>query len=306
MPATTTTPSEKPASVKLTAFASFRVPSNKPDADLDIVYGASRGKILGQGPEARRILEMGNVPIGAGFKAPEGGLLMLYGFRDNIEELRQRRVVARESKAEFHYAEVEVQVDTIVVGLVDKAALKGLKFVNVRRMTAGLQSHVLAEFSKYVQEEGGSEDEEMSKVQQIAQRPDLWGRLLENDANFKSIDVVVIPLADDSNAPNRVRQLAFVRHGANVIGVDQNTEINQFVLPEWFKAPRKAGHAASPKTSAPTAVAPGRAKAPVVSAGGKLAAGTISKAAVKKAPSNGVKSASKKPVKAKAGATATA
>ena len=249
----------EPSSVKLTAFASFTVP--KTGVDLKVAYGASRGVIAGEGEESRRYLEMGNVPFGRrGVKAPEGGLLMLYGFRDNIDELKDRRAAAREAKAEFHYGEVEAEVGVngIVVGIIDRKALNGLRFANVKRMSADLQSDILSAFSSYVKEEGGREKEDMSKIRQIAQRPDLFCRLLDEDPDMKSMEVLVIPVADDPQYPARIRQVAYVRQGAHILNIDQNTEQNKFVLPQWMLVPRKTALKQATKSvaSQPEASAP--------------------------------------------------
>lgn len=225
------------SSIVLTAIASFTEPKNG-GFDLDVHYGASRGVIADDG---RRYLEMSNVPFGRqGLKAPEGGLLLLYGFRDKLDEMRKRRADARKIGAEFHYCDVEVDVGIAVpAGQVDRSLLNGRCFANLNRMSADLQKDILAAFSSYVNEEGGDAAKEMSKIRQIAQRPDLFCRLMDEDPDMKSLKVLVIPVAEDPEFPARVRQLAYVRQGANLLKFDQNEELNVLVLPKWFSTPRK-------------------------------------------------------------------
>lgn len=83
----------------------------------------------------------------------------------------------------------------------------------------------------------------MSRIRQIAERPDLFDRFLAEDKDFKHIFVIVIPVADDPNDPTKIRQYAYVRPQARVVGVRQGTLEASLVLPAWMtdeSAARKA------------------------------------------------------------------
>lgn len=119
---------------------------------------------------------------------------------------------------------------------------------------------------------------------------------------MKRIDVIVIPVADDPKLPNRVRQLAFVRQGARIVGIEQNPEINEFVVPGWMSSARKPGH--SPASAAPVAA---KKAAPAKAAASPAKKLTPVKAVAKKAPASkaaAAKSAAAKPPAKKAVARA--
>lgn len=216
------------STITLTAISAFSV--KKPAGELQIAFGASTGFI--DAPTGRRVLVMGNVPLASGFRAPSGGLLLLYGFRDAMDEVKLRRAEAAKDGLEFHYADVSVEVGHIQTGVVDADQVRDLRFVNVRRMTALLQEMILDRFSEYVGYEMGNEvGAGMTKVHQIATRPDLFARLLDEFEPLKNIEVLVIPVADNPDVPGRVRQMAYVRNGAQVVRLEQNSEVNEFVLP---------------------------------------------------------------------------
>lgn len=44
----------------------------------------------------------------------------------------------------------------------------------------------------------------------------LWGPLFEDDKDFKHLQVLVVPVADDPEVPGKMRQVACVRSGATV------------------------------------------------------------------------------------------
>lgn len=214
--------------IKLTAFAAFTVNPNSKKAS--IAFGATGIQL---GPDGRRIITMGSVPLHTRkMEVPDDGLTLLYGMRDAIDELKLRRDAAVAAGKEFHYADVDVEVGSVEAGLVNEKNVVGLKFANVRRMTVKLQTIILDAFGGYVEEAGGRLPGEMSTIKQIATRPDLFGKLLAEHPLFKTIDVLAFPVSDNAGQSAPFRQLAYVRPGANILCIEQNTEINEFVLPE--------------------------------------------------------------------------
>lgn len=216
---------------RLTAIAAYHASPRK----IDIDYGAANIEFDG----ARKILTLDHAPLNGGLRPPEGGLLLLYGLRDCMEEMRVRRTRARTRGDEFHFAELSVEVGEIPTSKIEREDLKTIRFANVLRMSAALQSMILTTFAKYIEGEGGdpeSLDGSMSAVNQIATRPDLFGRLMEKHPEFKHLDVLVIPVSDDPKRPTFVRQMAIVRSGAQISEMAQNVESSEFVLPDWFKS----------------------------------------------------------------------
>ncbi len=158
---------------------------------------------------------------------PESGEFFL---GNTLDELKKRRAEARQAGSDFHIAELSVEVGDIAAPLVNERTIKDLKFVNVKRMTASLQSIILSEFSKYASQRGETED--LAKIQQIARRPDLFEPLLDESPLFKHLDLIIIPVADDPRRPSFIRQVGYIRNSAKITHIEQNTERNEFVLPD--------------------------------------------------------------------------
>lgn len=211
--------------VKLTALSIFDV-----DEKTMLPSIKSGASLVTLREDGRRLITMGNVPLDWRMDPPGGGLLLLYGFRDTLDELKKRRAEARQAGSDFHIAELSVEVGDIAAPLVNERTIKDLKFVNVKRMTAGLQSIILSEFSKYASQCGETED--LAKIQQIARRPNLFEPLLDESPLFKHLDLIIIPVADDPRRPSFIRQVGYIRNSAKITHIEQNTERNEFVLPE--------------------------------------------------------------------------
>ncbi len=211
--------------VKLTAMSIF---SFDEESKLPSIH--SGASLINVREDGHRLITMDSVPLNWRLDPPGGGLLLLYGFRDTLDELKIRRAEARHAGADFHIAELSIEVGEIAAPLVNERTIKDLKFVNVKRMTAGLQSIILKEFSKYAAERG--EAEELAKIQQIARRPDLFEPLLDESPLFNHLDLIIIPVADDPSRPNFIRQVGYLRNGAKITHIEQNTERNEFVLPD--------------------------------------------------------------------------
>jgi hypothetical protein len=235
-----------PSKLELTTFCLFRSQG----------WGQSRTAEAGSGAVAARISDSGKIQLLAGSvpfnsavfaeraPAPGSGLLMLYGIRDTLDELQRWRAIARERGMSFAQAKITVEVGYIEVGLTDRTTLRKFstvaeprlwpsRFLNVRRMTAGLQSEVLHRFSKYVEEAKESVDINMARVSQIATRPDLFERLFKDDIDFQAnLDILVIPVADSPDG--RIRQLAFVRPGAKIVSIEQGSDEAEIILPAWM------------------------------------------------------------------------
>jgi hypothetical protein len=226
------------STVTLTTFAIYKTTRA---GGVEHLFGAVDSRRAADGAVE---LLASSVPLNAAsFKdlAPQvgEGLLMLYG-RDSLEELHRWRAKARAIGAEFSYAEVDVEVGDIQVGLTDRAMLKNAqpktRFLNVRRMRAGLRLQIADAFSRYA--EGEDNTGSGTRVSQIAMRPDRFGRLFQDDADFGALDVLVIPVADDPDELGKMRSLAYVRPGARVVDIRHAGA--RIVLPTWMTSPSAA------------------------------------------------------------------
>tara|TARA_B100001105_G_scaffold64845_1_gene50752 strand:+ start:1096 stop:1905 length:810 start_codon:yes stop_codon:yes gene_type:complete len=228
-----------PAKVALTSFVVYRVNgrAGDPAATVDVLAGGEAARFT---PEGKLQLLASSAPFHSdAFKGrapkPGHGLLALYGHRDALEELQYWRARAREMKAEFAYCNFDVQVDRIIEVLVDRKRLRDnheAKFLNLRRTMSGLQSEIFERFAGYVASEGGT-NTAMTAVSHIATRPDLFDRFFEDDKDFKHLSVFVIPVADDSDVPGKMRQMAYVRPGAKVLNIVQGSDQVDVLLPAW-------------------------------------------------------------------------
>ena len=230
------------SSVRVTAFSIFKR-RKTPDATgspVDVLYGASSGRF---GDDGKLELLADSVPFhSVSFKnkapKPGFGLLLLYGIRDSLEEMQYWRIKAREMGAEFVYAEFEFEVGTIEPKLTDRQLLKATagknRFLNLRRMKSELQIQVLESFLTYAESDGEESDENLSRVSQIANRPDLFDRLLVDDRDFAALDILVIPVADDNELPGKMRQLAYVKPCAKVLSILQGSSDVRILLPAWM------------------------------------------------------------------------
>ena len=166
------------------------------------------------------------------------GMLALFGIRDALAELQHWRTTARSSQARFTYLQMQVDIGAAHNGVVTRELLQerqaGLRFINVKRCAADMQKQWLAHFAQWVQEEGGDAARDMAHVRQMAARPDLFERLLREDADLRFIDVMVLPLADWPGS-TRTRQVAYVRAGAPVMQLVQGCDQVQVHLPEWMQ-----------------------------------------------------------------------
>lgn len=230
----------KTSSVKLTTFSIYKVTKGPSGSSIQTLAGSVDARF---GDTGQVELLADSVPFHADLfrqKAPKPGfgMLMLYGIRDTLEEMHYWRTKAREMGAEFASAEIEFAVGVIEVGLTDRAKLKAAagksSFLNLRRMTSSLQSQILHQFSEYAASEGANIDEEMSRVSQIATRPDLFDKLLVDDSDLAKLDVLVVPVADDPAVPGRMRQVAYVKPGAKVLSTVQGTDKATILLPQWM------------------------------------------------------------------------
>ena len=173
-------------------------------------------------------------------KAPsqQYGLLALFGIRDALDELQHWRTVARNSQAQFASLQVQVDVGVPTAGVLTRQHLQdqgaNLRFLNVKRCAAELQKAWLQQFAQWVAAEGGDVARSMAHVRQMAQRPDLFERLLYTDPDLQHIDVMVLPLAD-RNEVDRVRQVAYLRAGTPLMAVTQGSDQMHVSLPQWME-----------------------------------------------------------------------
>ncbi len=220
--------------VQLTLLSLIRVHGQQ----VQPMVGTSR--VCEQGDDVH--LVAGSIPfhdraMDAKAPTPGKGLLALFGIRDALDELQHWRTVARNSQAQFAYLQLQVEVGTPAPGAVTRQMLREcgaqLRFLNVRRSAAEFQKEALARFAGWVAEEGGDPGRDMAHVRQMALRPDLFERLLYEDADLQHIDVMVLPLADWPD-PARVRQVAYVRAGTPLMAQVQGSDRMQVHLPGWM------------------------------------------------------------------------
>lgn len=241
--------SAEPAAIKLTAFAVYKKKVAHPTSvdDIEIIAGASDVKV---DPVTGRVqLLASSIPLkteAMRHRAPRPGfgLLALYGHRDALDELFLWRSIARKARAEFAFVEFDAVVYELSTQLIDRKAIKDsngqLRFANLRRCRVELQKEILESFAKYVDEEGGNSEITMSNVVQIATRPDLCFNLLSRDPDLKHMTVFVTPVADNPDVPGRMRQIAYVKPGVEIINVSQGDDACDLLLPAWLTDPSLA------------------------------------------------------------------
>lgn len=225
---------KKPSSVKLTAFCLYQA---KRDAkgrlkSVTALDGAQDARI---GDDGRVELLASSVPWRSKkFAAPQPGagfgMLLLYGIKDTLEELYRWRNKARQIGADFAYAEFDVEVGIIEPGLVSRDLLKTRgresRFANLRRMNVMLQGEILQAMRKH--------DPAVTKMVDLAARPHLFDMIFEDDKEIANLDVFVIPVADDDETPGLMRQVAYVRPGSKILGVNQGSDQASIFLPSWM------------------------------------------------------------------------
>lgn len=220
--------------VQLTLLSLFRQHGKQaqPVVGAERVYDEGRGLqvVASSIPFHNRALDS---------KAPRSGmgLLALFGIRDALDELQHWRKVARSSQAQFAYLQLQIEVGMNSTVAPTRQILReqgaGMRFLNVRRSSAELQRELLARFAEYVAQEGGKPERDMHHVRHMAQRPDLFERLLHEDEDLRHIDVLVMPLADWPD-PARMRQVAYLRAGTPLLTVLQGSDQMQVHLPDWM------------------------------------------------------------------------
>lgn len=221
------------STIKLTAIASYSF--DKEGNKVEVDYGATNAKVV----DGRVVFELSNSPLDNGLIHPAGGILLLYGLRDCSEEMQKRRIDARAKKRQFHYAEIEVDIGELPTQIIKPSDIKDYRFLNVRRLNAELQNQILNQFGAYMNSDGVAESEvveQMSRMSQIAMRPDYFGRLAQRCQPFTHADVIVIPVSDKPGHPNAIRQMGFLRDKAKIVGINQSTELAEFVLPKKLAA----------------------------------------------------------------------
>lgn len=234
--------SKSASKVQLTLMCLFRPEGQPHQQRWSPIVGASQ---ITPADDGKLDIQLASIPFHSramDTHAPQAqGLLALFGIRDALDELQHWRSVARNSHAEFAYLQLHVDVGEPHKTAVQRQTLRergaSLRFVNVRRSAASFQKELLQQFAQWVAQEGGNPAQDMVHVRQMAQRPDLFERLLLEDPDFQHVDVLIIPLADRAN-PEQVRQVAYVRAGAQILSESQGSERFRLHLPAWMRVPR--------------------------------------------------------------------
>lgn len=250
MAATKATKTPARSEIELVTFAIFKVRGRGTAAQkIDLLYGAADARFDTDG---RVQLLADNVPFRneIGYPHPGHGMLLLYGVNDQVEELQYWRAVARQEGAEFAWAKIKVDVGYIEVGLTNREMLQQFgvvsqarpensRFLNIRRMAAPLQREMLTHFQSIAR--GDPEATEMDRVVQLATRPAYWDKVFEMDRDLRdNLDVLVIPVADNEEDEHKVRYLAYLRPGANIVGISQGYEMAEIMVPRWLTDPALA------------------------------------------------------------------
>jgi hypothetical protein len=279
---------KEPSKVELTSFAVYK----KKKGEIDLLRGGSSARKLSDG---RFEITLGSVPIRKGLQPPENGLLMLYGFQDRLQEEKATSEFAYDHQAELVKMILSVEVGEIVPKLISLEELreKKLRFANFRRFDLSLQRYVLDAFAKYVAQEGRGLDGNMNLIAQIASRPDLFARLIQDDRAFQHFEVLVIPVSDNPTHPEIWRQVAYIRPNAKIVQRTTEFDSDILVLPANFKPNAKIPKLPPIERVAPLkAAAPASKKTPVKQAKRALP----SKAPIKRVP---VKAPAKRVAKAR-------
>lgn len=157
---------------------------------------------------------------------PEVGLLMLYGYRGLQEEISTRRHDAEAQNMSFHWIKVDAEINNYFNGVVNEDILPTVDFVNIKRLTMDVLDIIVDYFIKY----GEPVNKNLSRVKQIACRPDLFERLCL-EPEFKHISIFIIPLLDGPY----VKQLAYVRPSTRIVKVKQDIARGiSLSLPKWL------------------------------------------------------------------------
>lgn len=223
--------------VQLTFFSLFHRRGEE-DGQLQPLVGAKK---VWRGVDDELHVDVTSVPFHTRamdrYAPRSGGLLGLFGIRDALEELQHWRAVARHSQAEFASLQLQVNVGVVHTGVITRDVLRAqresVRFLNIRRNATGLQKELLQQFAAWVGEEGGNPAATMTTVAQMALRPDLYARVMEQDADFRHVDVLVFPLADRAD-PRNTRQIAYLRAGAPIQDARQGDGQVHMHLPFWM------------------------------------------------------------------------
>lgn len=215
------------STVKLSSFVVYKKLTD-PSLYPDVRYGSNNVQKQSDGSF---LFTLSSVPISKNIPTVKDSLFFLYGFRDTLEEVQKRRAEARDLDMEFRSIEIGVLLENVHHGIVTKADLKHIDFINIRRMSACLQSDILERFASFVKNEGG-DPASMSKVRQIATRPDLWERVINEDPDLREIKLAVVPVADGENG--KIRYIALARKNILVASFNYDDEDDQICLPEKF------------------------------------------------------------------------
>lgn len=219
--------------IRLTTYVVAQKEANA----LEILYGKNLNT---KDEDGRLVVEAPNAVLPIGKSAPGGETFVaLYGFRDALQEISRRKaeVIAIDPrKMIFHPVSLDFEVGDINPKIMSKSEIGDANFVNFARTSAEVQRMVLDYFQGYVVDEGGSSDQ-MNRVAQIGDRPDLWGRLLE-EKEFKHIGIIVAPVAMERT---KFSQFAFCSPRARLDRIEQNCMNGlNCVAPEWMMRNRTA------------------------------------------------------------------
>lgn len=164
----------------------------------------------------RHVVTLGDVPLPPGIPHPDKGITMLYGFRDALDVLHAERSKAAKEGLNMRTVSVDVDVDEVLMGTINKAELKSTRFANLKRLSTELQDEVLDRVNTMARKEKKSHAD-FTTVIQAGNRPDLICKAMTT-APFSHLRIIAY-LVPQVGRP-RGRQVATLLKTDKVLGID--------------------------------------------------------------------------------------
>ncbi len=227
--------------IRLTGIAAYAFAAKgrgNAEAEVTTFFGAESA--VRQTKTGLVVLEMGSVPLGGITKSdqtapsPKGGMFLLYGHRDRLNEIERRSVWAEERGLKFVIREIEVDVQNVVQGITSEKHLAQTEFALLMRMEAALQKSVRDQVIDLLQADlektATAQKRKQSIIDDAMQMPrdqlfgrhsDIVVRVIEEDERFNNLSVVVIPIDDEElrqEGKPSIRNVAYLRKGAKIVG----------------------------------------------------------------------------------------
>lgn len=178
-------------------------------------------------------IHLGSVPFESYGCLPEPGFVWYYASRECLERMRywHQRVLEVDAYAAFHVTNLDFEVNHIETRRIDDLLLSNLDFVSIRRFRPDLQHELIRRVADLA-----GDDHRGSKgvrtLSDLARYPDLLGRALASPP-FDRVRIVIFPVY--ALGSSRMCHLAWVRPGARLINIEQNTQLGWYACPQAIK-----------------------------------------------------------------------